>query len=139
MLFLYSKRLYEQNNITTDNSVTNTWSILQTHMFHDCTIKQNVEPWKLSTSWGHTKVLFFMLLTFKLLKLSYTRCFVMWYIYVIFIKFIKFTTYEIVLIWKFSTVFSFTRHTWNMMWHIFWRHWRMTSKVRKVTSRNTKN
>jgi hypothetical protein len=29
---------------------------------------------------------------------SQTRCFVMWYINVIFIKFIKFTTYEIVLI-----------------------------------------
>jgi hypothetical protein len=30
-------------------------------MFHGCTItnKQNVEPWKLSTSWGHTKVSFF--------------------------------------------------------------------------------
>ena len=41
-------------------SVTNTWSIQQTPMFHGCTItnKQNVEPWKLSTSWGHTKVLF---------------------------------------------------------------------------------
>jgi hypothetical protein len=35
-----------------------------------------------------------------------------------------------------STVFSFMR--WNMTWHIFWRHWRMTSKVRKRTSRNTK-
>ena len=42
------------------NSVTNTWSIQQTPMFHGCTItnKQNVEPWKLSRSWGHTKVLF---------------------------------------------------------------------------------
>ena len=29
-------------------------------------------------------------------------------------------------------------HTWNMTWHIFWRHWRMTSKVRERTSRNTK-
>ena len=47
-------------NITTVNSVANTWSIQQTPMFHGCTItnKQNVEPWKLSTSWGHTKVLF---------------------------------------------------------------------------------
>ena len=49
-------------NITTVNSVTNTWSIQQTPspMFHGCTIanKQSVEPWKLSTSWGHTKVLF---------------------------------------------------------------------------------
>jgi hypothetical protein len=30
-------------------------------------------------------------------------------------------------------------HTWNMTWHIFWRRWRMTSKVRKRTSRDTKN
>jgi hypothetical protein len=60
-----------QKNITTVNSVTNTWSIQQTPMFHGCTItnKQNVETWKLSTSWGHTKVLFKLLLTFKLLKL----------------------------------------------------------------------
>ena len=27
-----------------------------------------------------------------------------------------------------------TPHTWNMTWHIFWRHWRMMSKVRKRTS-----
>jgi hypothetical protein len=41
----------------------------------------------------------YMLLTFKLLKLfRKTRCFVMWHINVIFIKFIKFTTYETVLI-----------------------------------------
>jgi hypothetical protein len=47
-------------NITTVNFVTNTWSIQQTPMSHGCTItnKQNVEPWKFSTSWGHTKVLF---------------------------------------------------------------------------------
>jgi hypothetical protein len=32
-----------------------------------------------------------------------------------------------------------TPHTWNMTRHIFWRHWRMTSKVRKRTSRDTKN
>ena len=45
--------------MNTVDSVTNTWSIQQTPMFHGCTIsnKQNVEPWKLSTSWGHTKVL----------------------------------------------------------------------------------
>jgi hypothetical protein len=51
MLFLYSKRLHEQKNITTVNSVTNTWSIQQTPMFHGCTItnKQNVEPWKYCT------------------------------------------------------------------------------------------
>ena len=30
MQFAYSKRLYEKKNITTDNSVTNTWSIQQT-------------------------------------------------------------------------------------------------------------
>ena len=35
-------------NITTVNSVRNTWSIQQTPMFHGCTITniQNVEPWK---------------------------------------------------------------------------------------------
>jgi hypothetical protein len=38
MLFSYSKRLHEQTNITTVNSVTNTWSIQQTPMFHGCTI-----------------------------------------------------------------------------------------------------
>ena len=26
-----------------------------------------------------------------------------------------------------------------MAWHIFWRHWRMTSKVRNRTSRDTEN
>ena len=35
----------------------------------------------------------------------------MCYINVIFIKFIKFTTYETVLIQKFSTLFSFMRHS----------------------------
>ena len=47
-------------HITTVNSVTNTWSIQQTPVFYGCTItnKQNFEPWKLSTSWGHTRVLF---------------------------------------------------------------------------------
>jgi hypothetical protein len=70
--FQYSKRLHEQKNITTINSVTNTWSIQQTPMFHGCTItnKQNVEPWKLSTSWGHTKVLFTCCL-----HLNYWNCF----------------------------------------------------------------
>jgi hypothetical protein len=45
-------------NIITVISVTNTWSIQQTPMFHGCTItnKQNFEPWKLSTSWGHTYI-----------------------------------------------------------------------------------
>jgi hypothetical protein len=47
---------------------------------------------------------------------SHTRCFVMWYINVIFIKFIKFTTYETVLIYKFSTVFSFMRHPMHEIW-----------------------
>jgi hypothetical protein len=32
----------------------------------------------------------------------------------------------------------FLHETWNMTRHIFWRHWRMTSKERKRTSRNTK-
>ena len=37
-LFLCSQRLCEQNNITTDNSATNTRSFQQTLMFHGCTI-----------------------------------------------------------------------------------------------------
>jgi hypothetical protein len=40
----------------------------------------------------------------------------MWYINVIFIKFIKFTTYETVLIYKISTVFSFMRHSIHEIW-----------------------
>ena len=40
----------------------------------------------------------------------------MWYINVIFIKFIKFTTYETVLIYKFSSVFSFMRHPIHEIW-----------------------
>jgi hypothetical protein len=43
-------------------------------------------------------------------------CFVMWYINVIFIKCIKFTTYAIVLILKFSTGFSFMRYLIYEMW-----------------------
>ena len=35
---LYTQNDYEQKNITTDNSVTNTRSIQQTPMFHGCTI-----------------------------------------------------------------------------------------------------
>jgi hypothetical protein len=41
-----------------------------------------------------------------------------------------------------KTVFNlplWDTHTWNMTRHIFGRHWRMTSKVRKRTSRDTKN
>ena len=59
-VFILKTAAWTKKNITTVNSVTNTWSIQQTPMFHGCTItnKQNVEPWKLSTSWGHTKVLF---------------------------------------------------------------------------------
>ena len=69
---LYSKRLYEKKNITTVNSVTNTRWIQQTPMFHSCTItnKQNFEPWKLSTSWGHTKLLLTCCLHF-----TYWNCF----------------------------------------------------------------
>jgi hypothetical protein len=54
----YIPRLFNKKHITTVNSVTNTWSIQQTPMFHGCAItnKQNIEPWKRSTSWGHTKV-----------------------------------------------------------------------------------
>ena len=40
----------------------------------------------------------------------------MWYINVIFIKFIKFTTYETVLILKFSTVFSLMRQPIHETW-----------------------
>jgi hypothetical protein len=65
---------YTQNGCMnkTVNSITNTWSIQQTPMFHGCTItnKQNVEPRKLSTSWGHTKVLFTCCL-----HLNYWNCF----------------------------------------------------------------
>jgi hypothetical protein len=43
LLFLYSKRLHEQKHITTVNSVTNTWSIQQTPMFHGCTITNEVQ------------------------------------------------------------------------------------------------
>ena len=81
-------------------TVTNTWSIQHIPMFQGCTIanKQNVEPWKLSTSWGHTKVCLHVVNILIIEIVSQTRCFVMWYINVIFIKFIKFTTYENVLI-----------------------------------------
>ena len=37
--------------------------------------------------------------------------------------------------WQINIFYSI----WNMTWHILWHHWRMTSKVRKRTSRNTKN
>ena len=59
-VFILKTAAWTKKNITTVNSVTTTWSIQQTPTFHGCTItnKQNVEPWKLSTSWGHTKVLF---------------------------------------------------------------------------------
>jgi hypothetical protein len=41
------------------------------------------------------------------------------------------------LYWFRNLVYYFP--TWNRTRHIFWRHWRMTSKVRKRTSRDTKN
>jgi hypothetical protein len=49
VLVICPRNKYPYNNITTVNSVTNTWSTQQTPMFHGCTItnKQNVEPWKL--------------------------------------------------------------------------------------------
>ena len=49
-----------------------------------------------------------------------------------------FVLFSLIFYWKYSIFLHETPHTWNMMWHIFWRHWRMTSKVRKRTSRNTK-
>jgi hypothetical protein len=49
-----------------------------------------------------------------------------------------FELFSLIFIWKYSIFLHETPHKWNMTWHIFWRHWRMTSKVRKRTSRNTK-
>jgi hypothetical protein len=49
-----------------------------------------------------------------------------------------FELFSLTFYWKYSIFLHETPHTWNMTWHIFWRHWRMTSKVRKRTSRNTK-
>ena len=103
--------------------------------------KQNVEPWKRSTSWGNIKVMFTCWQHLIIEIVSQSRCFVMWYINVTFIKFIKFTTYEIVLIYKFSTGFSFMRH----LIHEIWRDTYIDvivermSEVRNGTSRNTKN
>ena len=45
---------------------------------------------------------------------------------------------SLIFYWEYSIFLHEKPHTWNMTWHIFWRHWRMTSKVRKRTSRNTK-
>ena len=42
-----------------------------------------------------------------------------------------FELFSLIFYWKYSIFLHET-------WHIFWRHWRMTSKVRKRTSRNTK-
>jgi hypothetical protein len=103
--------------------------------------KQNVEPWKRSTSWGNIKVMFTCWQHLIIEIVSQSRCFVMWYINVTFIKFIKFTTYEIVLIYKFSTGFSFMRH----LIHEIWRDTYIDvivermSEVRNGTSRNTEN
>jgi hypothetical protein len=49
-----------------------------------------------------------------------------------------FELFSLIFYWKYSIFLHETPHTWNMTWHIFWRHWRMTSKVRKRTSRKTK-
>jgi hypothetical protein len=49
-----------------------------------------------------------------------------------------FELFSLIFYWKYSIFLHETPHTWNMTWHIFWRHWRMTSKVRKRKSRNTK-
>jgi hypothetical protein len=49
-----------------------------------------------------------------------------------------FELFSRIFYWKYSILLHEKPHTWNMTWHIFWRHWRMTSKVRKRTSRNTK-
>ena len=46
--------------------------------------------------------------------------------------------FSLIYHWKYSIVLHETTRTWHMMWHIFWRHWRLTSKVRKRTSINTK-
>jgi hypothetical protein len=65
----YIPRLFSKYMLTfrAEEPITNTWSIQQTLIFHGCTItnKQKVEPWKLSTSWGHTKVLFLTIVFFK--------------------------------------------------------------------------
>jgi hypothetical protein len=65
----------------------------------------------------------------------------MWYINVISIKFIKLTTYEILLILKFGTGFSFMRHliheiSCDTYFDIIVER---MSEVRKGTPRNTKN
>ena len=38
--------------------------------------------------------------------------------------------FSLIFYWKYSIFLHETPHTWNMTWHIFWPHWRMTSKVR---------
>ena len=42
-----------------------------------------------------------------------------------------FELFSQIFYWKYSILLHETPHTWNMTQHIFWRHWRMTSKVRK--------
>ena len=49
-----------------------------------------------------------------------------------------FELFSLIFYWKYSIFLHETPHAWNMTWHIFWRHWKMTSKVRKRISRNTK-
>ena len=46
--------------------------------------------------------------------------------------------FSLIFYWKYSIFLHETPHTWNMTWHIFCRHRRMTSKVLKRISRNTK-
>jgi hypothetical protein len=42
-----------------------------------------------------------------------------------------FELFSLIFYWKYTILLHETPHTWNMTWHIFWRHWRMTSKVRQ--------
>ena len=79
MLFLYSKRLHEQKNITKVNSVTNTSSIQQTHMFHGCTIQINktlsLENFRRR---GATRRFYLHVVNIEIIEtVSQTRCFVM--------------------------------------------------------------
>jgi hypothetical protein len=92
---------------------------------------------KTNITWGHTKVL----LTFKLLKLFHKPVVLVCDILMLYSKFIKFTTYEIVFIEKFSTGFSFMRHLIHEIWcdTYFDVIVERMSEVRKGTSRNTKN
>jgi hypothetical protein len=37
-----------------------------------------------------------------------------------------FELFSLIFYWKYSIFLHETPHTWNMTWHIFWRHWRMS-------------